>query len=244
MPTTYEHIDKYSDVLKHEEENLVLLCTSCQSQSTSGILAKDQIREAQKKPYSLSGRPPRYSFLHRRMEFLEALGSLLLLIDNQSVVILGLDKIAIIKCDIQNGIPLFSIKIPNSNGEVVFEVEQNVVTFNPKKLWDLEFKGAIMTLRRKHKKITLELSLSDAVLRIVKMRLFHHGIAVKFYRDKFSFWGVKSLGPGEIYANLIEPSSVSNQAIFANNSFGGKAVFRLNFDKGNLDEKTAFKWLG
>lgn len=166
----YEHVDPpFSDAEEHDPSKMTLLCGSCHSRVTRGILSKTSVKKAMIQPKCLQ---TGFSF-----------GPFDISGDRVEVFLAAtrwINPKAVIEI---NGVPLFNVEPPevqggpfrisatfyDRNGAEIFKIDRNEWQGNIEN-WDIELKGAVITVRCAPRDIILKLR-SEPPYRIFVERL-------------------------------------------------------------------------
>ena len=157
----YEHVDpEFKDAKKHDPANMTLLCPQCHSKVTTKMWSTSRVKLAMRMPKCLQ-----QGYSNEFFDFPER---------NPSLIFGGV-KLSNCKIPIQvANYPLFQLKKPeylgqpfllsglftDSNGEVSLEIKDNEWKANSS-LWDVEVKGPCITIRERHRKIHLVLTITE-----------------------------------------------------------------------------------
>lgn len=181
----YEHVDPlFCDARKHETKGITLLCPTCHSKVTNGLISKFLIKEAMKNP---------------KAKQLKQVSDNLLFTNSHPTVKIGgaiFEKSkTIIRC---KGEDIFSIsqedekyfinaKFWDSNGVQNLTIVNNEWQVQTDEIWDLEVKGNTITIREKHRKPSLVFTLSDNnLLTIDKIDMKVRGLHISCDQDTLS----------------------------------------------------------
>lgn len=155
------HIEEYAIVQKHEYENLVCLCANCHSDIPKGLLSKEKILN------HLSviekARPPTSGKEIEPAPYALIVGdNLVLTLQGTVFDIPGLGYLRIRLADT----PLIDARILNENGDVAFQVVDNIFTLGST-TWDIQYEGNTLTFRDAPGKIFAQITIDVEAKKIV-----------------------------------------------------------------------------
>lgn len=158
----YEHIEEWSVVKKHEESNLTLLCPSHHAEVTKKIIDKEYIRDKTKRPFNKGKEfTKQHPLYYRGNKFQIYLGTNLSEEDMYTYeerTVLEVDGKSIITAKFEDNNLLLNVRILNSSGGVVFEIEDNELIINAEQYDVVNLKNRFII--RDDKKVLLEVELS------------------------------------------------------------------------------------
>ncbi|MBM7341666.1 HNH endonuclease [Pantoea coffeiphila] len=209
----YDHIDEYSEVKEHTEENLVLLCPNHHAAKTTNKLSKERVREAKLNPHN-SNRAHTTGFkLEPSKKLSVQLGSNTVFgLNNKEngihcpIWINGMGFFLIHK---EDGWLTFSLSLTDCNGNVLLNVLKGELMISVD-AWDYVYEGENIKIRSGLKKILLELNLSDAKVELKK------GIFFDENKDGFAV----DAGTLLTFINGV-CLGASHGGVASNNGFGG-----------------------
>ncbi len=162
----YEHIKpEFHEAKSHDPDKITLLCPTCHSKVTKGLLSKKEVEEHNKNPFCKSANASE-TFLENAKNMHEIIfaGTT---IKNcpKPIVVKDLPLIKIDKNE--EGIFLLSANFFNSKGIKSLEIVENEWIINSNN-WDFECKGNQMTIRDEKGLISLKLEINPPDTLIVK----------------------------------------------------------------------------
>lgn len=153
----YEHVDpEFKDAATHDADAITLLCPRCHAKVTTGMLAKEQVKQAMLDPcckrtgyaretFAFSGGPPALRF-----------GGMLLKDCPIPIEVKSVPLFSIKQAEDPNGPFLLSGHFTDSNGNQSLVIEDNEWQASST-CWDVEVKGPTITIREGLGRIHLKL---------------------------------------------------------------------------------------
>ena len=183
----YHHLKPYSEELKHEAENLTLLCDSHHKQATNGLLTVDQIATADLNPFNIQrGVSSPFGLNFEGADFECLIGtnkftnSLLIENNDTFLIPISIDDIDLIFVLIEPDGKLYLFaNIFDECNLPLLKIQANEIVYSTGS-WDVEFIGKTLTVREGARKIFFEIELSPPnKIKIQRARLLCNGIEIR-----------------------------------------------------------------
>lgn len=181
MPTEIEHIEPYSEVRKHEFDNLVLLCSRCHREVTSKRISKRRVAHARRKPFCRENRPSTYPMYLEQQSGFQMANINIFSEDDHPIVPLSLGGFEPIKF-LLKPTSIFSLRINGPDGKVAVSVTENTFDFRPGQFWDVRLSGTRLEVRWKRKFVLMKATVREGVLMFNALRVAANGYV--FCADK------------------------------------------------------------
>jgi len=200
----YHHMTPYSEVQRHDEDNLTLLCPNHHQEATNRLLTTEQVITANSSPFNSDyGISSPYALHFSGTEFQVEIGTNILSggtplpdggvrfipisVNDTDILWFWIDK---------NGQIFFNMHIRDEHNVLLLVIEENVLTFKTD-TWDIEFKGKKLTLRQATRDIFLEIEFCPPNgIRIIRGRLLCDEIEILVRKSHIFI-----LNHGQIYSD-------------------------------------------
>lgn len=159
----YEHMEEWALVHRHVADEITLLCDQHHREKTSGLLPKEKVLNANKKPHNLRedvSKP--YDFHFYGNEMIVHIGSGRYIHNGSDESFISgacpimIDGMPLVAFKIEDGHVLLYLNIFDRNNNLVLRVIRNQLIYKASP-WDIEFVGKKLTLREGHRKILIEI---------------------------------------------------------------------------------------
>jgi trigger factor len=178
----------YSRVLKHEAENLTLLCPTHHGEKTNKLLGKEVLFEANSSPHNIkSGITTPHKFRFGFNNPTVVLGSVGFTMENQDFAAIVIDGNPMVGFRFEDGHALLQLRIYDETNRQVLKIVDSelvhIVDFG-----DFEFKGAALTVRSKHRQILLRIRFvpDENLVEINRGTLQYNKVEVEIWPDCFA----------------------------------------------------------
>ena len=164
----YDHIEEYSNVQKHEESNITLLCPNHHQDKTSGRISKQMIKQQTENPYNRNQAfsTPYKLFMAGESVTLKVGGNQYLfdfLNGNDRFDAVRVNGKSIVGLTNENGNLLLSLCMTDVQGNEVIKAKEGELEISTG-VWDFEYTGNKMKIRSKLSAIEFEmLLLNDGI---------------------------------------------------------------------------------
>lgn len=181
----YHHIEEYAGIIKHDPNQIVLLCANCHSDVT-GSPENRRISNATLQKFIDSPYGARYGEgMWKNLTHIEGIkiGSFLFVETRIALRIEGTDILSF--CIVNDDFPIIGInaKIFDKDGVEILEIEENTVHGNTE-AWDMTFKSNILQINHKARGINLRIIFhNNGIIEITHMNLYHNSCRVRILRD-------------------------------------------------------------
>lgn len=170
----YDHMIEYSENPDHKADNITLLCPTHHQQKTSGRISTEMIKSFDKSPINHKkekSSPSLEYFIGNT--FTCFIGpTTFRLIKSKIATILRVGGEDIISVDINDGVPLFNLKVYGSNGQAVLLIEKNEIVFSVHS-YDITFTGKTLKIWRGPRKIIIHIEFCPPnIVKILKANLY------------------------------------------------------------------------
>ncbi|WP_433895211.1 HNH endonuclease signature motif containing protein [Sphingobacterium mizutaii] len=214
----YEHIEpEYNDAEIHDPKCMTILCPSCHSKVTRGLISKKTVWEAKNKPKSLEkGFSSDWFDIGENYPFI-VLGGLTLLDVTIPLLIDNIPVIKITKIESENSPWLLTAKFFDSENNLTLEIIENEwMAYNDN--WDVNIVGPVITITDNQKVTVLQLRIvpPDGII-IEKLKMSYNGYSLTIDGDMLAI-----VAPGDrrsYYYGCI--SSNNNVGLNINKDFTG-----------------------
>ncbi len=198
----YDHMmQNWADVQAHLEEDITLLCTMHHREKTNGLLTKEQVKDANSKPFNLNQKNSPPHPLHFSGETATAViasnyfSNDLLVNGNQHrlpyLIPVLIDDLPIVGFRFEDEQLLLLINLFNEFNELIFGIFDNQLILNPDN-WDVEWKGSKLIVREKPRVKLLEIEFSPPNQIVInKAKLRFNGVRLEIMKDHYVLNGVK-----------------------------------------------------
>lgn len=181
MPTQIEHISPYHAVRQHEFENLVLLCANCHQDVTARRRSKASVCIARAEPYALKVSHGNYTMPLGEQHHVDV-GSLRFRVAPGGTLIPFLvGRTCSFAIKLGNPV-LFFLRIFGPDGNLALEMNDNVLSFTPTRLWDVRLSGSSLKVRYGAGKVLIDAKIFDGVVSFSTLKFVTDGWP--FYADK------------------------------------------------------------
>ncbi|MBB3602276.1 trigger factor [Mycolicibacterium sp. BK556] len=175
----------YSKVLKHEAENITLLCPTHHTEKTNKLMPLDRIYEANANPFNhRSGITTAHalSFGLQRPKII--VGSMMFTSDTTDFAAVVIDGNPLVGFSFREGHALLQIRLYDERNRLVLKVQDGELVHTTN-VWDCSFVGSTLTVRRAARDIMLRMRLSPNanLVEIDRGSLQHNGIQVEIWPD-------------------------------------------------------------
>lgn len=154
----YEHITPtFSDAIKHNSDDICLLCGLCHDKVTKGHIAKETVRRAYEKVQRESNiKRPFDEFCLDSHQLTVVLGSSIFHDAKTLVEVDGKTVLAIEPPEGGASFPTISGEFSNEAGQEIFRIEKNLWSGRPD-AWDMKVQGNTIEIRSAPSKVALKL---------------------------------------------------------------------------------------
>lgn len=217
----YDHMTGWANVHEHIADDITLLCDKHHKEVTIGLLPREKVIEANKRPYNIVSKVSSELPLHYEGKYAEVhLGGNSFTTfggDNYSESIpLIIDGIPIIAFILQDNQLLLNVNIFNENNEVVLRIVNNQLYYAAMP-WDIEFKGTRLVLREKLGKYLISIKFEPPnKVTFEKGRFLCNGVEVLLYKDSI----------------LITNNNIAIRGSHASNTHCGLIIGRCEYNSG------------
>lgn len=138
----YHHIHGFDAAIGHEEEEITLLCNACHSKHHKGLISKKQVVSANASPHNIRvgiSASDRVWYCEERI-CTAMIGSNEILGVTDSVVVLLIDFVEILRLSRVDGVWLLSLLVFNHNDELLLQIVDNELSYKAD-AFDIQFEG-------------------------------------------------------------------------------------------------------
>ncbi|ARS37270.1 HNH endonuclease signature motif containing protein [Pontibacter actiniarum] len=179
----YEHVNpEWHEAQSHNPKHMTLLCGSCHSKKTRGILSKDTVKEAMKNPRC---RQKGFSFdsldFGRKSPVVQ-LGNSTFINPMFLIVVDNVSLLSILPPALKGEPYKLHAYFQNDEEEQTLKIVDNIWYGNAEN-WDIESKGRVLTIRKKKGDIALQIeNVPNEKFIVHKLNMSYEGY--KIYGDK------------------------------------------------------------
>lgn len=180
----YDHIVPWSDVKKHEADNIVLLCAQHHDEKTRGLLPVARVIQANEAPANLATGVSTPHLLYYDGNHCEAvIGSNVhvwpKMHDGQLVTPILIDDTPIVSFLVEDGHLLLTVQLFDEDNELLLKVLDNELVFSTEE-WDVEFVGRKLTVRSAPRDIFVSMTFkTPSSIVIDSARIRRNGLKIR-----------------------------------------------------------------
>lgn len=157
----YEHMEEWAIVKRHIADEITLLCNNHHRQKTVGLITKEVVKEANKKPFNLiRGSSTPFTLHFKGKEAKIILGENLLTIHRNNLItkaiIFLVKNIETLSFLIIGENIYFSLKLFDENNNLILNIVNNEIQYKID-IWDISFIGKKLKINQKERKILIEI---------------------------------------------------------------------------------------
>ncbi|EGH6208187.1 cell division protein [Salmonella enterica] len=186
----YEHMEEWALVKRHVADEITLLCDQHHKEKTNGLLPKEVVHQANKKPFNLqNGTSKPYNLHFFGEDMTVKIGTNIFskkIRDDESftsMVPVMVDGIPLLAFIIQDNHILINMNLFDRANNPLLKIVNNQLIYNVT-TWDIQLTARTLTIREKARKILLELEfIPPNKIEIRKGSLFCNGIELKIDGD-------------------------------------------------------------
>ncbi|BAP67336.1 HNH endonuclease [Acinetobacter baumannii] len=178
----YEHVDPlYCDAKEHKVEGITLLCPTCHTKVTNGLISKDLIKEAMESPKAQEKKVVSDSLIFTKSHPTIQIGGATF---EKCWTILKCKGENIFSITQEDGRYFINAKFWDSKGKQNLTIINNEWQVQTENVWDLEVVGNTVTIREKQRKPSLVFSLTNNnYLTIEKIEMNIKGMKILGNKD-------------------------------------------------------------
>lgn len=181
----YEHMVDYAKELKHEAENITLLCPNHHQDKTNKLLPLEKVRDANAHPRNLktgSSKPRYYYFGSERPTVI--LGSVAFTMPERDFAAIIIDDHPIVGFKFEDGQALLQLALYDGQNNLVLQVVDNELVYSVD-LWDVEWVGSVLTIRQQERDILLRTKFvpGENLVEIDRGKLQYNNVELEIWRD-------------------------------------------------------------
>ena len=171
----YEHIEPFPKVRDHIPKDIALLCGTHHSDVTRRRISKKTVREKRLHPYRLSHPWPHSSLYPSTNCFPIILGGIQFIHPKTAVRVFGQDLLSIREPESEDGPIRLSAAFYDDKGKECLVIQDNELQCNPNS-WDIETRGACITIREAPGVVTLRIRPCPDRLVVERMSMRYCGV--------------------------------------------------------------------
>ncbi len=240
---TYEHMDGWATVRRHDEEEITLLCDGHQRERTNGLLPVGHVRSANRRPcnkrkghshpYALHYTGSSCKFLVGGNDFERTN-----LREGTEFIAIAIDRFPMLSFAFSQGHLFLTLQIFDDQSERVLSIERNEMIYCPTP-WDIRFEGRRLCIREGQGRYLVDIE-------------FWPPDRVELRRGRFSLNGLEVL----IYPDLLLYANNRNvlSSVLTRNAdvavmigepieSGGRAIHMPAVNRGRPDREAVEKWM-
>jgi len=158
----YHHIIPYSEIHKHNPENMMAVCSRCHDIITSGVIPQEEQRNFKKNPHNKSNNNVNGEIFLRKNTV--TVGNSKFRCDGPLIIVDG-EPIITTTHDFDGNV-LLTLSLYDENNNLLIKIVENEWIVRPSDTWDLESSPKKIVLRQKPKNVSLEIQLVDNELKL------------------------------------------------------------------------------
>jgi len=171
----YEHIEPFHKVRDHIPKDIALLCGTHHGDVTRRRISKQTVREKRLNPFRLSHPWPHSNFYPSTNCFPIILGGAQFIHPKTAVRVFGQELLSIREPESEDGPIRLSAEFYDDKGKECLVIQDNELKCNPNS-WDIETKGACITIRQAPRVVALRIRLCPDQLIIERMSMCYQGV--------------------------------------------------------------------
>lgn len=162
----YHHIEQFSEVKKHEENNIVLLCPNCHREATIGTYFKEKVYKDKRNPFNKKTKN-----IHNQL-ILQSFSKMVLKLgtnqfQNTPVIIKAFNQnILYFNIDEDGDALLNAVFYDNQNNLIAKIVDNEWIAYIDENLWDIEYKPGHLIIKNDKNSILLEFKVENFIILI------------------------------------------------------------------------------
>lgn len=155
----YEHMEEWAKVKRHVAKEITLLCDQHHREKTSGLLPKEVVIKANKRPFNLiEGSSKPYTLHYSGDSANVVIGNVRFITKDSGygtqLIPILVDNIPIIGIILADGHFLLNILIHDKFNNIIFRIVNNQLIFKTE-LFDVQLIGKTLTIREEHRSILI-----------------------------------------------------------------------------------------
>lgn len=181
----YDHVENYSLVMEHDENNLVLLCPNHHAEKTRRLLSPDVLSEANSSPYNLrTGSTTPYQLSFGGSDPKALIGSNLFTMENDDFAVFVIDGNPLMGFRFEDGRALLQLRVYDEKNRLVLKIVDSELVQSAA-LWDFEFVGSRLTLRPRNGEILLSLRMvpDENLVEVTRGTLRYNKVEVEIWPE-------------------------------------------------------------
>jgi hypothetical protein len=195
----YEHMEEYSVVKEHKEDNIILLCPNHHQDKTSGRLSIDEVKKHAENPRNkktdhtspynrlfVSG--PRVEFFVSNTKYISTIE------DGGSFDAIRIFGKTVVGCKRENDNILLNIVMTDHSGEFVLEVSNGEIIVSTG-VWDYTLEGKEIIIRSGPGQIEFKMSIDGSVVTIEKGTFFVPPVKLFIESKGHTIWRNGQISP-------------------------------------------------
>jgi hypothetical protein len=237
----YEHMEDWAKVLKHEEENITLLCPTDHQDKTNKRLPLKTLQEANANPFNLQkghSTPRFYHFGSERPTVI--LGTTRFTPPDRDFAAFVIDGMPMVGFRFGDGQALLQLRLFDATNKLVLQIADSELVYSVG-LWDIEFVGSVLTVRADSQEILLRAKFSpeDNSITIDRGTLQFNGIEVEIWPEVLAVLNTQNAFSGGMLVAPIGLVIGQNSKLLAKQSLLHVPVEGSR----EVDRAEAKKWL-
>jgi trigger factor len=182
----YDHIKDYAKEKKHEAENITLLCPSDHQDKTNKLLPLSKVHEANANPANKQtgqSAPRKYHYAGNDKPTI-VLGDVGFNDPERDFAAIMIDGVPMVGFRFVHGRALLQLNLFDAENNLVLQVVDNELIYSVD-IWDVEFKGSVLTIRQKERHILLRIRFDpeNNMVEIDRGMLQYNGAEVEIWPD-------------------------------------------------------------
>jgi hypothetical protein len=182
----YEHMEDWAIVLKHEEENITLLCPNSHEDKTNKLLPLQKLQEANADPFNLQAghSTPRFYYFGDERPTI-SIGDVGFTHPERDFAAIVIDGVPIVGFRFDDdGQALLQLRLYDAQNNLLLQVVDGELVYRVD-IWDIEFVGNVLTVRQKERDILLKIKLdpNKNLVEIDRGTLYYNEIEIEVWPD-------------------------------------------------------------
>lgn len=237
----YDHVEGWANKRSHQEDQIVLLCTTHHSEKTRELLSIADVKKASMDPFNLqSGTSSPYELKYSGNEYFFDIGTNKifgrLTENNLFAQPVRVDDQTVLGVRLEDGRFLITMVLYDSQGHEVLRIIDNELRYNAQ-TWDVEFVGKRLKIREQSRQIIVDIEFEPP------NRVFVRG--GRFLRNGVDVLVTEKWAAVLNNGMLLRGNSLENGTIglaIGNGSMGGAAIALSGVPREGWDRDGAIRW--
>lgn len=236
----YEHMEEWAKVLKHEEENITLLCPNSHEDKTNRLLPLRKLQEANANPFNLQtghSTPRFYYFGDERPTVV--IGDVGFTHPDKDFAAVVVDGVPLVGFRFDGGQALLQLRLYDAENNLVLQVVDGELVYRVD-IWDIDFVGNVLTVRQEERDILLKIKLDPTTntVEIDRGTLYCNEIQIEVWPDIMAV-----LNTCNAFSAFSVEAPIGLLIGQIPRRLKGQVLLHVPAEQREFDRKEARKWL-